>query len=191
MFERIFEDMDNLFDISGKVVVVTGACGVLGKPICRYFAGAGARVAILAREHSRQEAQQMVEEIGADGGEALFLPTDVLDEGLLEQNHHVKSQEYQEQKFISYCEMITKTFKNIYFLEGRRKYDWKQLYNTGFGTPHVTHCYSSTTSMFGSNKDKWYAKIDDFWPWLYAQLRNSKNYAENISKDTFLMLDFI
>lgn len=110
---------------------------------------------------------------------------------ILEQNHHVKSQEYQEQKFISYCEMITKTFKNIYFLEGRRKYDWKQLYNTGFDTPHVTHCYSSTTSMFGSNKDKWYAKIDDFWPWLYAQLRNSKNYAENISKDTFLMLDFI
>ena len=80
--------MDNLFDISGKVVVVTGACGVLGKPICRYFAGAGARVAVLAREHSRQEAQQMVEEIGADGGEALFLPTDVLDEGLLEKNHH-------------------------------------------------------------------------------------------------------
>ena len=30
----------------------------------------------------------MVEEIGADGGEALFLPTDVLDEGLLEKNHH-------------------------------------------------------------------------------------------------------
>lgn len=80
--------MDNLFDIKGKVVAVTGACGVLGKPICRYFAGVGARVAILAREHSREEALQMADEIRAEGGEAIFLPTDVLNEELLEKNQN-------------------------------------------------------------------------------------------------------
>ena len=78
--------MENIFDIKDRVVVVTGACGVLGKPICRYFAGQGARVAVLAREHSRTEAEELVSAIRADGGQALFLPTDVLDPSLLEEN---------------------------------------------------------------------------------------------------------
>jgi len=110
---------------------------------------------------------------------------------LLEQNHKVKSQEYQEEKFTEFCEMIDRTFNKIYFLEGRRKYDWKQLYNSHFITPNITHCYSSTTSMFGSNKNKWYAKLDDFWPWLYAQIHNADNYAKHLGSDNFIMFDFI
>ena len=31
----------NLFDIKGKVVVMTGACGVLGSTIVKYFAAQG------------------------------------------------------------------------------------------------------------------------------------------------------
>ena len=78
--------MNNLFDIRGRVVAVTGACGVLGVPVCKYFASQGARVAMLAREHSRAEAQAVVDSIAADGGEAVFLPTDVLDEACLQAN---------------------------------------------------------------------------------------------------------
>lgn len=110
---------------------------------------------------------------------------------ILEQNHKVKSQEYQERKFAEFCELLDNSFRGIYFLEGRRKYDWKQLYDFHYITPHITHCYSSTTSLFGSLKDKWYAKLDDFWPWLYAQLRNSSNYAKYYKEDTYLMFDFI
>lgn len=78
--------MKNLFDIEGRVVVITGACGVLGKSIVRYFASQGAKVVMLAREHSREMAQQMVDEIKAEGGEAMFLATDVSDKAVLEQN---------------------------------------------------------------------------------------------------------
>ena len=78
--------MHNLFDVTGKVVVVTGACGVLGSAIVSYFADEGAKVVLLARERRREQAEAMVARIEAAGGEALYLPTDVMDEALLEQN---------------------------------------------------------------------------------------------------------
>ena len=37
----------NLFDIKGKVVVMTGACGVLGSTIVKYFAAQGCKVVLL------------------------------------------------------------------------------------------------------------------------------------------------
>ena len=44
--------MNNLFDINGRVVVMTGACGVPGETIVKYFAGCGARVVLLDLEHA-------------------------------------------------------------------------------------------------------------------------------------------
>ena len=40
---------DRLFDLSGRVAVVTGATGVLGGPMARCLAGVGARVGVLGR----------------------------------------------------------------------------------------------------------------------------------------------
>ena len=42
--------MKNLFDIRGRVVVVTGGAGILGRSICVYLAGQGACVAVLDRD---------------------------------------------------------------------------------------------------------------------------------------------
>jgi len=78
--------MKDLFDITGRVVVVTGACGVLGETIVKYFAAQGAKVVLLALEHSREKGERIVSEIKAEGGEAMFLPTNVLDEAMLEEN---------------------------------------------------------------------------------------------------------
>ena len=39
--------MNSLFDIQGKVVVMTGACGVLGETIVKYFASQGCKVVLL------------------------------------------------------------------------------------------------------------------------------------------------
>lgn len=78
--------MENLFDIKGKVAVVTGACGVLGTTVVKYFAAQGCKVVLLSREHSREIAEKMVADIKAEGGEAMYLPTDVLDEANLEHN---------------------------------------------------------------------------------------------------------
>ncbi|MCQ2174277.1 MAG: SDR family oxidoreductase [Bacteroidales bacterium] len=75
--------MEDLFDIRGRVVVVTGACGVLGSTIVDYFAAQGCKVVLLAREHSRQKAEAAVAAIKARGEEAMFLPSDVMDEASL------------------------------------------------------------------------------------------------------------
>lgn len=77
----------NLFDLEGKVVVVTGACGVLGSAIVKYFASQGCKVVLLALERSAETGKSLVEEIRNEGGEACFLVSNVLDKELLEQNH--------------------------------------------------------------------------------------------------------
>lgn len=78
--------MANLFDIKGRVVVMTGACGVLGATIVKYFAAQGCKVVLLDLERVAEKGNQLVAEIKADGGEAMFLPTNVLDAAVLEQN---------------------------------------------------------------------------------------------------------
>ena len=69
--------MNSLFDVSGKVVVMTGGSGVLGQAIMRHLAGQGAKVAILAR--NAEKGMALEKEIRDGGGEALFLATDVMD----------------------------------------------------------------------------------------------------------------
>lgn len=84
----ICKDMktDNQFDISGRVAVMTGACGVLGQTIVKYFASQGCKVVLLDLERAAQKGWEIVQEIESEGGEAIFLPTDVLDENVLEAN---------------------------------------------------------------------------------------------------------
>ena len=41
--------MKNLFDIKGKVIVITGGCGILGKNIANYLAEQGAKIVVLDR----------------------------------------------------------------------------------------------------------------------------------------------
>lgn len=84
----ICKDMktDNQFDISGRVAVMTGACGVLGQTIVKYFAAQGCKVVLLDLERAAQKGWEIVQEIESEGGEAIFLPTDVLDENVLEAN---------------------------------------------------------------------------------------------------------
>lgn len=74
----------NLFDINGYVVVITGGTGVLGRTIAKYLAGQGAKVAILGRKED--VGNSIVEEITSAGGEASFYKTDVMNKEILEQN---------------------------------------------------------------------------------------------------------
>ena len=79
--------MKNLFDVTGKVVVMTGACGVLGASIVKYFVAQGAKVVLLDLERAAELGENLVNEIKADGGEACFFPTNVLDKEILEKNY--------------------------------------------------------------------------------------------------------
>ena len=76
--------MNNLFDITGKVVVITGGTGVLGKAIAKYLAAEGAKVVILGRK--AEVGNAIVGDIRREGGEALFFTTDVMDREKVEQN---------------------------------------------------------------------------------------------------------
>lgn len=65
------------FSLANKVVVITGATGVLGEALSLAVAEAGAKVAILGRNAERAEARAAA--IRAVGGECLVILGDVLD----------------------------------------------------------------------------------------------------------------
>ncbi len=64
-----------MFDLSGKVAVVTGASSGLGRQMVRALVGQGANVAILARRVERLEA--LKEELSKSGADILPLRCDV------------------------------------------------------------------------------------------------------------------
>lgn len=74
--------MNNLFDVSGKVAVVTGGSGILCGAMAKALAARGVRVGILSRNPEKNK--KMVADIRATGGEAIGLVADVLHETELE-----------------------------------------------------------------------------------------------------------
>jgi gluconate 5-dehydrogenase len=71
--------MNSLFDLHGKVALVTGGSRGLGFEMARAYAQAGACVVLAARDATRLE--QAAQQIRAEGGDAHALPFDLLDEG--------------------------------------------------------------------------------------------------------------
>ena len=74
--------MNELFNISGKVAIITGAGGVLGGNIAKHFITQGAKVAALDIRQEPLDAR--VEELLALGGEAIGITGNVLDVESLE-----------------------------------------------------------------------------------------------------------
>ena len=84
--------MYKLFDIRDKVIVITGGTGVLGTSMVEYLSAHGAKVAVLAR--NIEKGNRLVEQVKADGGEAIFLQTDVTNEEVLKQNANAIAKQY-------------------------------------------------------------------------------------------------
>ncbi len=75
--------MENtLFDVSGKVIVITGGGGALGGAMATYLLQQGAKIAVLSLHES--SATKRAEELKALGGEAVGLAVDVLSEEKLQ-----------------------------------------------------------------------------------------------------------
>ncbi|GAA4801537.1 SDR family oxidoreductase [Olivibacter ginsenosidimutans] len=66
------------FSLTDKVIVITGATGVLGKHFSLAAAEAGAKVVVMGR--NKERAVSVVEQIEAIGGEALAVLADAMDE---------------------------------------------------------------------------------------------------------------
>lgn len=75
------------FSLAGKVIVVTGGTGIIGKSFIKGITEAGGTVGILGRNEA--VAKQRAEEVIKNGGKAIALIADVLDENAVE---HAKDQ---------------------------------------------------------------------------------------------------
>lgn len=76
------DQLSELYDISGRIVVVTGGAGVLCAAISRALAGLGARIAVL--DVVAEAARTLAEQICDEGGEAIAIACDVLDKASME-----------------------------------------------------------------------------------------------------------
>ena len=85
----------------------------------------------------------------------------------------------QEWLFTLDCERFIRDYNNIKFFCGRRKFDWKTVFEFEIKEPDIIQ---KVSSMQGT-------KIDDLWPWLYAKFNNRRSLKE--VGDEWLFLDFV
>jgi len=71
-----------MFDLTGKVAIVTGGAGVLGSAMAHGLADAGAKIGILSRTQSKVNAT--VQALQHNGAEAISLIADVLNKEQLD-----------------------------------------------------------------------------------------------------------
>lgn len=71
-----FMNVNNLFDLSGKVAVITGGGDGIGRGCSRILAAAGASVVVSDRDYDK--AVGVASEIEQDGGKAIAVACDVL-----------------------------------------------------------------------------------------------------------------
>ncbi len=71
--------MSNIFNVTDKVVVMSGATGILGEPIALHLAECGAQVVLLARNEAKAEALSQ-----RSGGKISYAIADALDQASVE-----------------------------------------------------------------------------------------------------------
>ncbi len=84
--------MSGLFEIREKVIVVSGATGVLGSAMAHYLAAEGARVVILGR--NPKKVQGLTEAIRRNNGEVIGAVADVTDEEQLKVVREMLTKEF-------------------------------------------------------------------------------------------------
>ena len=78
----MIKKIENLFTLKDKVVVVTGATGVLGEAFLQGLTAAEATIVVIGRNEA--VAKLRTQEVNDAGGKAIYIIADVLDEAALE-----------------------------------------------------------------------------------------------------------
>ena len=74
----MIKEIESLFSLKNKVVVVTGATGVLGEAFVNGLCAAGATIVVIGR--NEDAAKQRVADVTQAGGNAIYIIADVLNE---------------------------------------------------------------------------------------------------------------
>ena len=77
----MIKKIENLFSLKDKVVVVTGATGVLGEAFLQGLNAAEATLVVIGR--NEEVAKLRAQEVTDAGGKAIYIIADVLDEQAL------------------------------------------------------------------------------------------------------------
>lgn len=112
----------------------------------------------------------------------------------LEYNFRPKNLEEIKPKFREICKELEETYPGIKFFDGALKNESEVIYQFKNPNLKLSRSYSSVTSLFKSN-NRFLAIIDDWWPWLYAFLKNKENYENfvknNRDPELWFFCDFI
>ncbi len=73
---------NRFFNLEGKVIIVTGATGILGESFVNGLSEVGAKVVLIGR--NKEVGEERTQKIHQEGGEALFIKADVLSKKELE-----------------------------------------------------------------------------------------------------------
>ena len=65
-----------IFELAGKIIIITGGTGVIGSSFVKALGHAGAKMVVIGRKED--VGNQLVREVKQDGGEAVFIKCDVL-----------------------------------------------------------------------------------------------------------------
>ena len=68
---------DKLFDVSGKICIVTGGLGQIGKNMAREFYERGAKVAVFARHVNPEKVEAIFPKEKYDGERMKFYAVDI------------------------------------------------------------------------------------------------------------------
>ena len=96
-----------------------------------------------------------------------------------------KENTLQENLFIAWCKKIKRRYKNIIFVGFNRKYDWKPLLDDKQENLPIAGCFASAPS------GKWYSKLNDLWPWLWAKRHNKQVIEAYKDYEGWVMMDFL
>ena len=99
---------------------------------------------------------------------------------LLELSKSSADDERQLDLFVEDCARWEDIYRNLKFHNGRRKYDWKVVYDFNNPEPSIDQ---KVSSMLGK---KW----DDIFPFVWSYMYNKKFIEEGTDKE-YLLLDFV
>ena len=103
--------MDNIFTLKNRVAIVTGATKGIGKAIAIKMANAGVKVAVVGRDAER--AHKLVNDINADGGEAIAMLADISDENVCKRVCDEVYTKYQQIDILVNCRYFGQKTKSV------------------------------------------------------------------------------